>query len=70
MPFFALLKRSKIAREQSAEDRDGGERPQNRSKRGVLRELFRWNAGVRREEKREDIEGVCMGLVFGLVRDG
>ncbi|KAI9778037.1 MAG: hypothetical protein M1839_008442 [Geoglossum umbratile] len=56
MSFFALLKRSKIAREQPA-DRDGGEQSLKRSKREVLRELFRWNARARvPEERGADIE--------------
>ena len=59
MPFFAALKRSKIAREQSA-DRDGGEPSSKRSKRGVLRELFRRSTWARQpEEKQSDIEVVC-----------
>jgi hypothetical protein len=64
MSFFALLKRSKIAREQPA-DRDGGERSLKRSKREVLRELFRWNARARMPEERgADIEAVCTAF-FG-----
>ncbi|KAI9761594.1 MAG: hypothetical protein M1840_001775 [Geoglossum simile] len=57
MPFFALLKRSKIAREQSA-DRDGGGRSSKRTKRGVLRELFRWNTGARKPERQSDVEAL------------